>query len=559
MPITIMITLTVSLFIALTFTPVITSRLFKERKEKEERLRGIRWLIRWMTEHPFRTSLKWAMKRPAITLVLALLFLLISLSMFRFVGVSFFPKAEQPDLMIQASLEEGSSLHRSDRIARYMERVLDTMPEVKYYATNVGHGNPKIYYNFFSRRVDATFAEIYVVLKNYSPDSFDRLLTSLRDKFSHTPGARIRVKEFEQGPPFDAPVQIYITGDDLEVLRGIASDVEAFIREQPGAVNIENQFVKTNTELMFDINKEKANMLGVPVAEIDRTIRIAVEGLEISSYRDPSGEEYPIVLRMKRAGDFRLEDLDMIYVSSLTGKQIQMKQFVDLKLQQVPSTISRYNQERTAEILADVRGGYSLDELMDPILAKLEVYSMPSGYNYSIGGELKGRKESFGGMTNAILIAVISIFSVLVLQFRSVRQPLIIFMAVPFAVTGMIWALWISGHTFSFTAFIGLTSLVGIVVNNSIILVDYTNKLRERGLSLQEALQVAAETRLTPIVLTALTTIGGLLPLTLRGGTLWAPLGWTIIGGLLVSTLLTLLIVPVFYQLMERKRSEPEG
>jgi multidrug efflux pump subunit AcrB len=423
----------------------------------------------------------------------------------------------------------------------------------------VGHGNPKIYYNFFSRRVDATFAEIYVVLKNYSPDSFDRLLTSLRDKFSHTPGARIRVKEFEQGPPFDAPVQIYITGDDLEVLRGIASDVEAFIREQPGAVNIENQFVKTNTELMFDINKEKANMLGVPVAEIDRTIRIAVEGLEISSYRDPSGEEYPIVLRMKRAGDFRLEDLDMIYVSSLTGKQIQMKQFVDLKLQQVPSTISRYNQERTAEILADVRGGYSLDELMDPILAKLEVYSMPSGYNYSIGGELKGRKESFGGMTNAILIAVISIFSVLVLQFRSVRQPLIIFMAVPFAVTGMIWALWISGHTFSFTAFIGLTSLVGIVVNNSIILVDYTNKLRERGLSLQEALQVAAETRLTPIVLTALTTIGGLLPLTLRGGTLWAPLGWTIIGGLLVSTLLTLLIVPVFYQLMERKRSEPEG
>jgi multidrug efflux pump subunit AcrB len=157
-------------------------------------------------------------------------------------------------------------------------------------------------------------------------------------------------------------------------------------------------------------------------------------------------------------------------------------------------------------------------------------------------------------MTNAVLIAVISIFSVLVLQFRSFKQPLIVFLAIPFAVTGMIWALWITGNTFSFTAFIGLTSLVGIVVNNSIILVDYINKLRERGEPLNDALQVAAETRLTPIVLTALTTIGGLLPLTLQGGTLWAPMGWTIIGGLLVSTILTLIIVPVFYKLLERRK-----
>ena len=257
---------------------------------------------------------------------------------------------------------------------------------------------------------------------------------------------------------------------------------------------------------------------------------------------------------MKHEKDFRLEDLDHIYVSSLTGKQIQLSHFVEIRLQQGPSTISRFNQERTAEILADVRDGYSVDEVMAPVIAQLERYPIPAGYTYTIGGELESREESFGGMTNAVLIAVLSILSVLVLQFRSVRQPLIIFLAIPFAITGMIWALWITGNTFSFTAFIGLTSLVGIVVNNSIILVDYINKLRERGSPLLEALQRAAETRLTPIVLTALTTIGGLLPLTLKGGTLWAPLGWTIIGGLLVSTVMTLIIVPVFYQIMERKR-----
>lgn len=555
LPITIMITLTVSLFIALAFTPVITSRLFRERIEHRERLRGFRRLLQWIIEHPFHTALSLALKKPVTTLILALLFLVGSLYMFRFVGVSFFPKAEQPNLMIQATLEEGSSLDRTDQVAAYLEQVLDSMPEVNYYATNVGHGNPRIYYNFFPRRQDATFSEVYVVLKQYDPESFNRVLARLRNEFAGFPGARIRVKEFEQGPPFDAPVQIFVVGEDLEVLREISSDVEGFIREQPGAINIENQFVKTNNELLFDINKEKANMLGVPTVEIDRTIRAAIEGLEISSYRDHSGEEHPIVLRMSRAEDFQLSDLDRVYVSSLTGKQIQLKQLVDLKLQQVPSTISRYDQQRTAEIMADVAGGTSLDEVMDPVLRKLQQYPMPAGYSYVVGGELESRNESFGGMTNAILIAVLSIFSVLVLQFRSVKQPLIIFLAIPFAVTGMIWALWITGNTFSFTAFIGLTSLVGIVVNNSIILVDYINKLRERGIALQEALQQAAETRLTPIVLTALTTIGGLLPLTLQGGTLWAPLGWTIIGGLLVSTVLTLVIVPVFYQLLEQRRA----
>jgi multidrug efflux pump subunit AcrB len=474
--------------------------------------------------------------------------------MFRFVGVSFFPKAEQPDLMIQATLEEGSSLDRSDQVARYIESVVDTIPEVQYYASNVGHGNPRIYYNFFPRRYDATFAEIYVVLKHYSPESFQQVIASLRKEFSHYPGARIRVKEFEQGPPFDAPVQVFISGEELEVLRQISADVEGFVRDQPGAINIENQLVKTNTELLFAINKEKAHMLGIPLVEIDRTIRTAVAGIEISSYRDQKGEEYPILLKMKQADEFRLEDLDHIYVSSLSGKQIQLGHVVELELQQGPSTISRVDQERTAEILADVGAGYSVDEVMDPVIARLEEYSMPAGYTCTIGGELESREESFGGMTNAILIAVLSILSVLVLQFRSVKQPLIIFLAIPFAITGMIWALWITGNTFSFTAFIGLTSLVGIVVNNSIILVDYINKLRERGSPLEEALQLAAETRLTPIVLTALTTIGGLLPLTLKGGTLWAPLGWTIIGGLLVSTVMTLIIVPVFYQFLERKR-----
>ncbi|MDX2430265.1 MAG: efflux RND transporter permease subunit, partial [Bacteroides sp.] len=558
LPVTIMITLTVSLLIALTFTPVITSRLFKDVGDVPLKPRGFSKVLKWVVENPFRFTLKHTLKRPLLTLALALLYLAGSSLMFRNVEISFFPKAEKPNLMIQAVLPGGSSLERTDQVARYMESVLDTIPEVRYYATNVGHGNPRIYYNVFPRRNDKQFAEIYVELYHYEEKAFSSTMGKLRDIFSDYPGAMIRVKDFEQGPPFDAPVQVFVTGENLDVLRQISADVEALIQEQPGAINIDNQFVKTNTELHFEINKEKANMLGVPVIEIDRTIRMAIAGMAISKFRDKDGEQYDIILQMDHndlEGGFAIEELDKIYVSSLSGRQMQLKQFVELKMQQVPSSINRFQMERTAEVIADVHPDYTLDEVMDPVMEGLAEYHMPEGYSYHIAGELESRNEAFGGMTNAILIAIISIFSVLLLQFKSFKQPFIVFLAIPFAFTGMIWALLITNNSFSFTAFVGLTSLVGIVVNNSIILVDYINKLRARGLTLDEALQLAAETRFTPIALTALTTIGGLLPLTLQGGTLWAPMGWTIIGGLLVSTLLTLVIVPVTYKLLERRKS----
>ena len=555
LPLTIMFALLVSLLIALTFTPVITSGLFRERKDPEKKSRGLGRLLAWVTEKPFRASLNASLRRPAIFLIPALVYLAVSAYMFGHLGISFFPKAEQPNLMIQVTLPEGSGLARTDEATRYVESVLDTIPDVRSYSSNVGQGNPRIYYNVFTHRSDKKFAEIYVTLHSYEPDHFAQLIQDLRNEFEPFPGARIQVREFEQGPPYDAPVQIFLTGKNLEGLRKVSADVEAMIRKQPGAINIENKFVKTSTQLLFDINKEKANMLGVPVIGIDRTIRTVVSGLQVSSFRDPSGEEFPMVLKMKEVKDFRVEDLDRVYVSSLSGRQIPIRHFVDLKMQQVPSSISRFDLERTAEILAGLGPGYSLDEVMEPLLEELEDYPFPAGFSYHVSGEMEGRNDAFGGMTNAIIIAVISIFSILVLQFRSVKQPLLVFIAIPFAFTGMVWALLATGNTFSFTAFVGLTSLVGIVVNNSIILVDYINILRKRGEPLLTALQVAAETRLKPIMLTALTTIGGLIPLTLRGGTMWAPMGWTIIGGLLVSTLITVIIIPVTYLLLERKKN----
>ncbi len=206
-------------------------------------------------------------------------------------------------------------------------------------------------------------------------------------------------------------------------------------------------------------------------------------------------------------------------------------------------------------VTADVESGYSVNRITGRIIDRLDTYQWPRGCHYYVAGELESQEESFGGMSRAILIAIIAIFGILVLQFRSYTQPLIVFSAIPLAVIGSILALLITGNSFSFTAFIGLTSLVGIVVNNAIILADYANQLRQEGTGLVPALMKAGETRFVPIILTTLTTIGGLLPLTLVGGSMWAPMGWTIIGGLLVSPFLTLVIVPVLYKIMTPRKT----
>jgi len=288
---------------------------------------------------------------------------------------------------------------------------------------------------------------------------------------------------------------IYLEGEEVSKLQNISRDVYQWLDEQPGVINLENNLDKTRTDLFIKINKEKASMFAVPIFEIDKTIRIAMSGMPVSKYRDKKGDEYNIVIRLPVNEKTKITDLDKIFVKSLTGKLLPLKQLASAEFSKAPGVITRYNLTRTAIITGDMVKGTSLDEVLNPVIKKLEDYNFPVGYGYHIGGELESREESFGGMKIAVIIALISIFAVLVLQFKSFLQPLIVYSAIPLAGIGSIWALLIAGISFSFTAFIGITSLIGIVINNSIILVDYINKLRERGKSVVESIKIAGETR----------------------------------------------------------------
>ncbi len=336
--------------------------------------------------------------------------------------------------------------------------------------------------------------------------------------------------------------------DELEIL---SRDVERIVSSTPQVINVHNPLSSSETDLKVNINREKAAILGLPLVDIDKAVRASLSGLTVSTYRDQAGKDYDIVCRLKTGtGDEKpaVSDFEHIYVASRAGEQIPLGQVAEIEFETGPVEVRHYNLERSVTVTADVESGYSVDEATGRIIRQLETYDWPRGSRFHAAGELESREESFGGMG----VAMISIFGVLVLQFRSFSQPFIIFSALPLAFIGSVVALFVTGYTFSFTAFVGLTSLVGIVVNDAIILVDFANQLVREGKDMIAAIKEAARLRFISIILTSATTIAGLLPLTLRGGTLWAPMGLTIIGGLFTSTALTLVVVPVLYKLFFR-------
>lgn len=549
LPVTVIATLTASLIIAVTLTPFIASKVLKEGNQAQKRTTVTFRRIQSFVAGPYRRSLNWVLQHRFLTISLAGLSLVGALLLFPLVGVSFFPKAEKPQFRITVSLPNGSNLDATDKAVRYVESVLDTVDAIKYYASNVGHGNPRIYYNIAPVNYTSTYGELFVMLKEYDIDAFYQLLSDLRMTFAAYPDARIDVREFVQGPPSEAPIAIKVFGDDLDQLQDYAREIENIVKTVPGAINIENPLRNNSTDLFFKINRDKAMMLGVPLHVIDKSIRSFVNGATVGKYRDKSAEEYNIVMRYDFEEQFELEDFNQLTVNSVAGHFIPLKQLADIEFSEAPSLISHLDNDRTATILADLDNGYTLDPVIAGIKTQLDNIDWKEGYNYTFKGDLENRNESFGGMGIASVMALLLIFGVLIIQFKSFTQPLIIFSALPLAIIGSILALFITGIPFSFTAFVGLTSLIGIAINNSIVLVDYANKLREEGKSVVEAAIQAGEVRFIPIVATTLTTILGLLPLTLTGGSLWAPMGWTIIGGLLTSTTFVLLLVPVLYQL----------
>ena len=548
MPSAVVLTILASLVVSLTVIPFLASIFLKEEQDEHGNifLRGLNRLIdvtygRWLHR---------ALAHPAQTLVVAAVLFAGALALIPSIGFSLFPKAGTPQFLVTVTAPDGSSLAVTDSAVAFAERALAERPQVSHTYANVGRGNPKIYYNINSQRERATYGEVFALLDHYDANTTPPMLDSLRARFDAYPDARIEVKEFENGPPITAPIELRIAGEDLDSLRAIAARLESVIAAEPGTRDVVNPLKVSRTDLALSFDRAKAGLLGVPTAEIDRAVRFGLAGLTAGRFRDSDGEEYGVTLRLP--GDTRKDAsaLDRLWVGSVTGAQIPLRQLASFRFETSPPAIQHYDGERAVTVSSQVRTGFNTDRVTRALLATLDSLPLPAGYRIDAAGEIASRQESFGGLGTAILIATFGILAILVLEFKTFRGMLIVASVIPLGVIGGLVALWLTGYTLSFTAVIGFVALIGIEIKNSILLVDFTNHLRETGVGMREAIEKAGKIRFVPIVLTSATAVGGLFPLAIQGSSLYSPLAIVIIGGLISSTLLSRLVTPVLYELL---------
>ncbi len=551
LPMAVITTVLASLFVSITIVPFLASLLMPKNSSEEGNI-VLQYMKRGI-EASYRKILHWSLRNPVITLLLAILIFIGSVALIPVIGISVFPKSEKPQILVNIDTPLGTNLETTDEAARFVESVLSKEPLVRNYATNVGKDNPRIYYNILPRGgASSNYSQLFVQLQEDTEvPQRTVLVNELRDKFGEYPGAQITVVEFEQGPPVAAPLAIRIFGEEIETLRSISREVEQAYLNTEGTIYVRNPSTQINTDLRIKVNRDKAGMLGIPTSEIDKSVRMAIAGLNVGSFRDEAGDEFEINVGIEHQGKIDNSVFDEIFVPAANGAQVPLKQLATVSFESSSNTILHYDTERFVSVSAFVKDGYLTPSVHEEFLEKLEKINMPEGYYYKISGDLERQAETFGGLGNIIAITIFGILAILVLEFKTFKSSLIVLSVIPLGVIGAVAILYLTGNSLSFTATIGIIALAGIEVKNSILLVDYTNYLRkEEGMSIDEAIEKAGETRFIPIVLTTMTAIGGLIPLVLEHSPLYSPLALVIIGGLISSLILTRIVTPVMYKLL---------
>jgi len=553
LPISVIASVLASLLVSLTVIPFLGNILLKKTMGHSEG----NWFMRVLKSgisKSYAPILETSLNNPVKTMGIILVVFFASLQIIPIIGFSLFPASEKPQFLIRITPPAQVNIKNTDTISRFVEKELTKISDVQYYATNVGMGNPQIYYNEVRSIKKPNFAEIFVQLDPTS--SVERkmfLIDSLRNEWTPFHGAKVQINNFEQGPPVVAPVEVRLLGDNLDSLRALSFKIENLIKSVPGTIYVNNPVSNLQTDLRVKINKEKAALLGIPTISIDKTLRLALSGIPIGIMSDDDGEDYQILIKKKENIPLNLDVFKTLFVENVRGKAIPLTQFAHLELESSPLSINHLDKTRMVSISAFVSKGYLNDEVIKLVMDKLDQFAMPSGYTYQMGGEYETRQESFSGFTIIIILTIFLFIGILLLEFKTFKSTIIVLSVIPLGMVGALSALWLTGNSLSFVAVVGLIALAGIEIKNTILLVDFTNQLREEGKPLDIAIREAGEIRFLPIILTSLTAIGGLIPIALSTNPLISPLAIVIIGGLISSTLLSRIFTPVIYKLIPPK------
>lgn len=555
LPSAVVVTVLASLFVSLTIIPFLSSRLLPRKNTENPVLDVVMGAIHGI----YRPVLRLALRMPRLTIFAGMALFGLSLTLVPRLGFSLFPENDSPYFVIDVELAKGVSIEETDNAVAYADQLLAEQPNIEWRFSNTGRDNPLIYYNAIPKNERSNIGQIYARFTEWEPDRDRPVIEELREKLSEYPGVRYNIRRFENGPPIEAPIAVRISGADLEVLAGLAEDVAMKLRATKGARNVVDPLAERLITLDLNIDTEAAALAGVPAGAIDNTLRIAINGAEVAQYRDPVGDAYPVNLRGPRGEVLDVDTLDRLQVWTQTGQALPLSAISDPVLDAGAAQIDRFNRQRTVTVTAYTEPGYLTSEVTAAIEGQLQDMVLPPGYTLSYGGQAEAQSESFAGLLPAVIIASFGILAVLLLEFGSFSAVGVVAFVIPMGMMGGLTALYIGGESLSFVAMIGFIALTGIEIKNSILLVEFANQERARGTPLREAIEKAGEVRFLPVLLTALTAIGGLIPLVLDRSPLYSPLAMVIIGGLISSTLISRVVTPPLYLLLAPKDKPSEA
>lgn len=581
LPMTVTVVLCSSLFVALVINPVLCATFMKVDPDLigttvDDGLDEARNVPTGGVYNIYRAVLSFATQTrlgPVITVVGSVVALIGSIALFVTFNASmeFFPSTTPDRIKVNVVLPDGSNLEASDVTVRRVEEWILNREGVKHLTAGVGAGTGQSALGgagaatAHESRVSIEFEEDF-----NSAEQVQDFILALRKHLDTIPGARFEVERDEMGPPTGAPINLELQGRDYAVLQNLSTEAMGIIRRVDGIVDLKSDFEVGRQELAVRIDRRQAGILGVSTLGLASTIRAAVNGTEASVFRQDD-DEYDIVVRMKESRRQNIEDVATLYVKTPSGERVQINEIAEFKIQDSYGAIQHVDSSRVITISADVKEGYNenavLREAQKAIDANL---GLPPSYQTAWTGQNKEQEDAQAFLSNAMLAALSIVILVLITQFNSLMQTGIVMFSVLLALIGVFLMLVVKQAPFvMIMTGVGVISLAGIVVNNGIILIDYMNQLRERGLGLEEAVLTGGLVRFRPVMLTALTTILSLLPTVIGvsldaktfsldfGGNsveLWGPMANAVTSGLMVSTILVLVVIPAMYVLAERSK-----
>ncbi|MGE5630434.1 MAG: efflux RND transporter permease subunit [Caulobacteraceae bacterium] len=542
----VIISLSLSYLVALFVTPTMAYIFFKpgHAKERAFKIKGF-----------FDRMLQLGMKKKKSTIALSLLAFSTAVVLALTLGLQFFPKADKNIVYVDVKTEQNSDIAKTEQLMEEVGSILKAQKEVTSLTAAIGDGLPKFYnaMPIYTQSQDFGQYMVRIDLKKGNRFRNNTQFVSYMQKLldNNISGGVISVKELEQGDPVGSPVTVRITGKDIERLGEVAEQIRGKLADIDGTINIDDDYSDRVYKFSVNVNSDKSSMYGVSGYDVQNEVNMLLQGRTVAVFRK-DGHEYNMVLKGNISNKEELENFRI--KSSATGNKVVLKEFADVGLANELPSIKKHDGELCVTVYSDVQSGYSavnIEEQLKKEIKKIDLEDVKIVYS----GEKSKINQYFGELGNSSIFAVLVIFAILMVQFDSFLQPLIIMLTIPLSVIGSILGLFMFRQPLSFTALLGIVSLLGVVVNNAIILVDYINDERRHAKSIEEACKDAVNMRFRPIMLTTTTTVIGLIPLVMSGSQLFTPMSISLMFGLMLSTMLTLVVIPVVYSFVEARHT----